>query len=369
MSRPIAATLPDDGGIPLAALTTALRARIGLLTIGPLAAAALAFGIAQWLPPTFTAVTTFMPPQQAQSSAASAVAASLGSLAGLAGSAVGLRTSGDQYVGLMQSATVADRLIDRFKLQEIYDVQFRVDARKQLQQNVRINVGKKDGMISIEVDDRDPQRAADIANQYVNELRRLVSTLAVTEAQQRRLFFEQQLKGARDSLVTAQQALQASGFDAGALKAEPKAAAEGYARLKAEAANAEIRLQVLRGSLADSAPEVQQQQASLSALRAQLARAERSADASTGGPDYISRYREFKYQEALFELYARQFELARVDESREGALIQVVDPATRPERRSKPRPALVAVVTLLASLVLLALFVIARRRPAPLQAG
>lgn len=367
MSGPIATELPDDGGIPLGSVTAALRAHIRLLTIGPLTAAALAFGAAHWMPPTFTAVTTFMPPQQAQSSAASAVAASLGSLAGLAGSAVGLRTSADQYVGLMRSVTVADRLIDRFGLREAYDVKFRVDARKQLMQNVRINVGKKDGMVTIEVDDHDPKRAADMANQYIDELRRLVATLAVTEAQQRRLFFEHQLKAARDSLVGAQQALQTSGFDAGALKAEPKAAAEAYARLKADATSAEIRLQVLRGSLADSTPEVQQQQASLSALRAQLARAERSADASTGGPDYVSRYREFKYQEALFELYARQFELARVDESREGALIQVVDAATPPERRSKPKPALVAVVTLFASFVVLGLTVVARRRP-PLQA-
>ena len=118
--------------------------------------------------------------------------------------------------------------------------------------------------------------------------------------------------------MQAQQALQASGFNPGALKAEPKAAAESFARLRAEATAAEVRLQALRNSLTNDAPEVQQQQAALAALRDQLTRAAQTTDAA-GGADYIGRYREFKYQETLFELYARQFELARVDESREGA--------------------------------------------------
>jgi uncharacterized protein involved in exopolysaccharide biosynthesis len=143
------------------------------------------------------------------------------------------------------------------------------------------------------------------------------------------------------------------------LKAEPKAAAEGYARLKAEATAAEVRLQTLRRSLADDTPEVQQQQATLGALRGQLARAEQATN-STGGPDYIGKYREFKYQETLFELFARQYELARVDESREGALLQVVDSAVTPEKRTSPRRALTAVVTTLVAFVFLTLFVLAR---------
>ena len=136
----------------------------------------------------------------------------------------------------------------------------------------------------------------------------------------------------------AQQALQASGFNVGALRAEPRAAAESYARLKAEITAAEVRTQVLRGSLADSAPEVQRQLAQLSALRAQLARLEQATDTNVG-PDYLTKYREFKYRETLFELFARQYEIARVDESREGALIQIVDPAVPPEYKSKPKRA------------------------------
>ena len=349
----------DDEGMTLGEMASALRERLSLLVVGPLAAGALALGVTYLIAPTFTAVTTFMPPQQAQSSAASALAA-LGPLAGLAGGAVGASNTGDRYVALMQSVTVSDRLIERFKLMEAYESKFRVDARKELNMNVRIALGKKDGLIKVEVDDTSPQRAADIANRYVDELRRITAGLAVTEAQQRRMFFEQQLQQSRERLVRAQQALQASGFNPGALKAEPKAAAEGYARLKAEVTATEVRLQVTRGSLTDTAPEVRQQQATLTALREQLARTEQAA-APAGGPDYIGRYRDFKYQETLFDLYARQFELARVDESREGTLIQVLDSATPPERKSKPKRAITAASAALAAALVLVAWVLLRR--------
>jgi uncharacterized protein involved in exopolysaccharide biosynthesis len=230
-----------------------------------------------------------------------------------------------------------------------------------LAKNVRIGVGKKDGLITVEVDDKSPQRAADMANRYVDELRYMTSNIAIGEAQQRRLFFERQLAQTRDRLTSAQLALQASGFSQGALKAEPKAAAEGYAKLRAEATAAEVRLQAIRGSLVDDTPEVRQQQATLNALRAQLARLEQASD-SASGPDYIGKYREFKYQETLFELFAKQYELARVDESREGALIQVVDLAAPPELKSKPKRALTAVITTMAALFALAAFVLTQRR-------
>jgi uncharacterized protein involved in exopolysaccharide biosynthesis len=198
-----------------------------------------------------------------------------------------------------------------------------------------------------------------LANAYVQELRRLTSTLAVSEAQQRRMFFEKELKEAREQLERAQQALQASGFNIGALRAEPKAAAESYSRLRAEITAAEVRAQVLRGTLAESAPEVQRQVAQLSALRAQLGRLEQAADSNVG-PDYVSKYREFKYREALFELFAKQYELARVDESREGALIQVLDPAVQPEYKSGPKRARIAMLSTAAALLVLALFVLLR---------
>lgn len=328
-------SLEDDEGISLIDLINILAVRWRLFVAAPLLAGVAAFGIASIIPPTFTAQTTFLPPQQQQSAGSSALAA-LGALSGLAGGIGGIKTPGDQYVALMQSVNVEERIVERFKLMELYESKYRFEARKTLEKNVRISLGKKDGLITVEADAPEPKLAADIANQYVAELRRLSGELALTEAQQRRAFFEAELKRTRTKLTEAQQVLQSSGFNAGALRAEPKAAAEGYARLKAEVTAAEVRLQTMRRGLADSSPEVQQQTTLLGALRSQLSKLEGSASTQNDA-DYISRYREFKYQETLFDLFAKQYELARMDESREGALIQVVDVATPPERKSKPQ--------------------------------
>jgi uncharacterized protein involved in exopolysaccharide biosynthesis len=309
-----------------------------MLLFIPLLIAAIAVGVTYVVAPTFTARTTMLPPQSQQSSASAALA-SLGALSALGG--VSSRTPADQYVSLLQSTTVADRVIDKFQLTEVYETKFRSDTRRKLGENVRVSLGKKDGVISIEVDDESPQRAAAIASQYIDELRRLTSTLALTEAQQRRAFFEGQVQHTRRELAQAEAELQASGFNAAALRAEPRAAAEGYARLMSEVTAAEVRLQTLRRTLTESAPEVLQQVTSLVALRTQLQRLEATAEPPSS-PGYISKFREFKYQESLLELFAKQYELARVDESREGALIQVLDAAQIPDKRSKPKRAIAA---------------------------
>jgi uncharacterized protein involved in exopolysaccharide biosynthesis len=328
----------DEGAglVELAGMVGAQWARVLLASV---VCGALGFGGAMLIPPTFTARSLIMPPQQQQNIAAAALG-SLGALAGLAGG-ISVKNTGDQYVALLQSTTVSDRVIERFKLKDVYDESYMVDARKELLKNVLIQIGKKDGLISIEVDDHSPQRAAEMANYYIEELRGLTNTLAVSEAQQRRVFFENKLKEAKIKLAEAQISLQASGFGAGVLMAEPRAAAEGYAKLKAEATAADIKLQTLRRVLADGAQEVVVQQAQLTALRAELARLEQKEPAR-GDADYINRYRDYKYQETLYDLYAKQYELARADESREGALIQVVDVAAPPEKKSKPRRGLIA---------------------------
>lgn len=329
------------------------------LAIAPLLAGALGYGGSFLFSPTYQSTTTFLPPQQQQSAAAASLA-SLGALAGLAGSVGGIKSPADQYVSLMQSVTVADRLIDQFKLMQVYDHTFRQDARKALAKRTQMAVGKKDGLISVSVEDHDPGQAAAMANQYVEELRRMTRTLAITEAQQRRLFFEKQLNEAKSRLIAAQTALQDSGFSPGALKAEPKAAADGYSRLRAELMTAEVRLQSLRANLADSAPEVRQQLSTVQALRQRLDAQESNSSPQGASPDYVSKYREFKYQETLFDLMAKQYELARVDESREGSLIQVIDEARPAERRIFPRRSWFALGGAVAGPILLALLLLGR---------
>jgi uncharacterized protein involved in exopolysaccharide biosynthesis len=289
-----------------------------------------------------------------------AALASLGGLGQLVGATGGnLRSPADQYVGLMQSTTIADRLVDQFGLMQVYEVDLRFDARRELEMRSRFGVGKKDGLVTVEVDDSDPSRAAALANAYVAELRQLTGTLAISEAQQRRAFFRDHLEKTRTALAQAQSALQGSGFNQAILRSEPKAMADGYARLRAEATAAEVRLQTLLSRMAESAPEVQQARSQFAALQVQIKRLEAqvtgAAEQQPGtSPDYVDRYREFKYQETLFELFSRQYELARVDESREGPLVQVVDAAIPPERRSRPRRSVLAVISYGASLLLVA---------------
>lgn len=351
--RQSSAPVATDAEPPLGMfeLLLPLAERWRLLVFGTLLVAVVAAGASFLITPRFTARVSFLPPQQQQSAAASALA-SLGALSGLAGAATGLKTPSDQYVALVQSVTVADRILDRFDLMKIYDEAYRVDARRELAKNVRIGSGKKDSIVSIEVDDESPQRASDMANQFVEELRGLTNRLALTEAQQRRAFFEGHLQATRDKLGQAQQTLLASGFGPEALKAEPRTAAEGYARLRAEVTAATVRLEVMRRTLTADATEVQQQIAGLGVLRTQLAQMEATA---AQGPtaDYIGKFREFKYQETLFDLFARQYELARVDESRDGALIQVIDAASPPEKRSWPRRSLFVAASAVGSAFLL----------------
>jgi uncharacterized protein involved in exopolysaccharide biosynthesis len=332
------------------------------ITASSLVIGVVAFGVTFAISPTFTARTMFLPPQQQQSATASALANLSGALAGLGGAAgASLKNPADQYVSLLQSVTVEDRIVDRFQLRKVYDVEFQFLARKKLEDRTHVTLGKKDGLITVEVEDHDPHRAADMANQYVAELRQLTGRLALSEAQQRRVFFEEELKRTRTRLTQAQVDLQSSGFNPGALRAEPKAAAEEYARLRAQMTSAQVRLNSLRQSLADNAPEVQQSRAQIASLQAQLARVETPSTGSESA-DYISRYRAFKYEETLFELFSRQYESARLDEAREGALIQVVDPAAPPERKSKPKRLTVALASAAAAFVVLSLLAIARER-------
>ncbi len=320
----------DD--IALGDYTAALLARWKLVVSAPLAAALLALGASYLVKPTFTATTSFLPPQQQQAGAAAGALASLGALAGLSGA---VRNTGDQYVFFLKTRNIADRMAERFDLKTVYDEELMHDVRLELSERTRVSLGKKDGVIALEVDDHDPKRAADMATAYVEELRKLTAGLTLTEAQQRRAFFEGQLKQVRSKLDAAQAAMQGSGLSTSAIKAEPKAAVESLAKLRAELTAAEVRLQVLRNSFADSAPEVQQQLAAIGRLRSEISRSGEAESTAAGG--YVGAYREFKYQEALFELIARQYELARIDESRDGGQLQIIDAAQVPERKSKPK--------------------------------
>jgi uncharacterized protein involved in exopolysaccharide biosynthesis len=352
----------EDDEISLLDLLQTIVDNLRLLVLGPLAVGVITLGITFLIPPTYTANVKFLPPQQ-QQSAAAGMLASLGGLGGLAGAAAGLKNPGDQYLAYLKSNAVQDALIERFKLQDRYEAKFKVDTRTALTANARAASGK-DGLISLEVDDKDPQFAADLANAHVEELQKLLGRLAVTEAQQRRLFFEKQLTQAKEKLTAAEQALKATGISGSVLKSNPASAVAGVAALQAQVTAQEVKVGAMRGYLAETAPDFKQALNELANLRAQLAKQEKDDNGKAGqgaAGDYIATYREFKYQETLFELFAKQFEMAKVDESREGAVIQVLDAAQPPEKKAKPKKALIAIISTLVTGFALLLFVFVRQ--------
>lgn len=351
----------EDDEIDLLDLVQTIADHIRLLIVGPLVAGLAMLAYAFSITPTFTANTAFLPPQQQQSTA-SAMLASLGNLAGLAGGAAGIKNPNDQYIAFMKSRALQDGLIKRFDLKDRYESPTLTDARKALESAVTISAGK-DGIIRVDVNDKDPAFAAKLANAYVEELQNLLAKLAVTEAQQRRVFFEQQLQQSRDNLTKAEAALKASGVNASALMSQPQVAVTRVAQLQAQITAQEVKLASMRGYLTESAPEFKQAMTELQALRASLRQAEAGqANAAPGSnADYVARFRDFKYHETLFELFAKQYEIARVDESREGAVIQVLDIAVAPDYKSKPKKALMALVATLAAGFALLLFVFVRQ--------
>lgn len=334
-----------------------------LLVAGPIIVGLIALGLTYLVSPTYTAHSKILPPQQQQSTAA-ALASQLGMMAGAAGLSAavsGLRNPADMYVSLIKSRSVADRLIDRFNLLAGYKVGARSDARGILESMSRVYSGK-DGLITIEVDDKDPKRAADLANGYVEELFGLLARLAVTEAQQRRVFFEKQLQQAQQGLKRSEIALSEVGAGEMVIKSAPQVLMAGLAQLKAQITAQEIRLSAMRGYMSESNPEFQQAQRELASLRAQLSKADTTTDGqNTQRTDYLNRYRDFKYQETLFDLMSKQYELARLDEAREASVIQVVDAAVPPERKSKPKRAQTAVYSTFGAGFFLLLFVFVRK--------
>lgn len=318
----------------------------------PLATAVLAAGISLLIPNIYTGTARILPPQQGQSSAM-AMLGQLGALAGVAGGSLGLKNPNDLYVGMLESRTVADSLIQRFKLQELYDEETLVETRKALEDVTFINAGK-DGIISIEVDDEDPQRSADMANAYVEELYKLTQNLAVTEAAQRRLFFEKQLKLSKDELADAEVAFKQTQEKTGVLElgAQGKAMIEAVGAVRAQIAAKEVELGALRTFATENNPDYLRIREELVGMRGQLAKLERGGDSgliSTGklpeaGLETIRKMRDVKYYETLYELLAKQYELARVDEAKEASLIQVLDKALPPDRKSKPKRALIVLL-------------------------
>jgi tyrosine-protein kinase Etk/Wzc len=324
--------------------------------------AILAIIISLILPKRYTAAVVLLPPQQ-NSSLSTQLAAQLGSFGGIAASLAGggggsfLRNPNDMYVAMFKSRFVEDAMVERFELMREYHKKYRSDARKKFEHYATVDGSGKDGLIHISVEDGDPQRATDLANGYVDQFRNLTEHLAITEAGQRRLFFEKQLQQANQSLTDAEESLKETEQKTGliAIDAQTRALIESAALLRAQVAAKEVQIQAMRTYATGENAQLVEAQQELDSLRAQLTRLAGSSDdsggiivpkgqMSEGGVEYVTKLRDVKYYEAIFEILARQFELAKLDEAKEGAVVQVVDPATVPDKRSFPKRTIIVIL-------------------------
>lgn len=321
-------------------------------------AALLATIVALVLPVRYEGKVVLLPPAQSSSIGSGLLSqlggvgamGSLGSLASLAGGGLSLKNPADMYVALLTSRTVEDAMINDFGLMQEYKEKRISDARKELERRTTAVAGTKDGLIRLTVEDHDPKRAAELANGYVDEFRKLSASLAITEAARRRLFFEQQLQEAKDKLSTAEDALTKTQQTTGVLQidSQAKALIESAAVLRGQVEAKQVQIEGLRSFATEDNPRLLLAKQELAALQSELSRVAGSKqDAGSdinlskgrvtqSGMEYLRRYRDVKYQETVFELLAKEFEVAKLDEAREGSIVQVVDAAVVPDRKASP---------------------------------
>jgi uncharacterized protein involved in exopolysaccharide biosynthesis len=344
-----AENMPFDLVELLVALAKHKRLVFGLPVLAGVLAMALGFA----LPSVYKADTKILPPQPAQSGAA-ALLSQLGGVAGVAASAAGIKSPNDLYIGMLKSRTVADNLIKRFELKKAYETGSAEKARRVLTENTLIVAGK-DGLISIEVEDHDKTRAPMLANAYVEELSKLTKVLAVTEASQRRVFFEQQLETAKNNLATAESTLRNALETHGVISVDSasRAIVETIGRMRAQISAKEIQLNAMQAFVTTNNQEYKRAQEEINSLRSELSKlengrpasdADRTASSKPAGLENIKILRDVKYYEMLYELLSKQYEVARLDEAKDVAMIQVLDRAIEPERKFKPKPVLLAII-------------------------
>ncbi|MDA8430836.1 MAG: Wzz/FepE/Etk N-terminal domain-containing protein [Geobacteraceae bacterium] len=331
-----------------------------MILIITLGAAFLTAGIALLKPNIYTA-TTLILANEDDKGGLGAMLSQLGGLAAVAGGrGFGGPTKTDLYISMLKSETVRDPIIDRFKLMDVYKAKFRSDAYQALNANATIDAGKKDGIITIAVSDKDPKRAAAMANSYVEELGKVAAGLSMSGAAKDRQFLEERLASAKADSERAGDALKA--FQAKNkmvnVTEQAKASIEGVAQLRGQLAVQEVQLASLQRQFTDSSQEVKRAKVSVHNLRGQIARLEggggNSSIPSVGSvpqldQDYLRLMREAKIKETMVELLTKQYEIARLSESKDLSPFQVLQKAKVPERKSKPARAKMVIMATFAA--------------------
>lgn len=331
------------------------------------ASAVVAIVVSLFLPVWYTSDVTLLPPQQ-NNSLGSAIASQLGNLAPMAalagGGGLGLKNPNEMYVAMLKGQTVEDGMVYDFGLQQEYHERRVSDARKAFEKHVSVDGSGKDGLIHITVEARSPQRAVELANGYVGEFGKLSKNLAITEAQQRVVFFQQQLVDTKNKLADAEVAMQRTEQATGLIELDSQARAliASAATLRAQIAAKEVQIQAMQTFASGGNAQLIEAEQELDGMRAQLAKLGGTEDnpnalimprgkLTEAGLDYVRKLRDVKYYETMFDILARQYEIAKLDEAKEGATVQVVDPAVQPDRRSSPKRTVIVLISTLAGLI------------------
>jgi len=360
MDEPLKEDLEDE--VDLFNCLLVLAKRLKLIVRVTFGVAILSLILSLILPKQYEGIARILPSQQGTPSISgmlmNQVSSAVGGLAGGLMGGLGGGTPSDVYTEMLKSDTIADIIIDRFQLMELFETDTRLHTRQALSKISNIKVDKKSNIVSITITDKEPQRAASIANALVEELIKLNNRMAVTDANQRRLFYEAQLKDSREALARAEESLKDFMETTGAIRIEGQAGAifEGIAALRAQTAAKEIQLKVMKTYATPFNPDMKKAEEELAGIREQLKNLEAKGSAHFGNTviptdqipalstEYLRKYREFKFQEALYELLTKQYEAARLDEANNVTTIQVIDAATVPDYKTKPKRALIVIV-------------------------
>jgi len=331
--------------------------------------------IAFVIPARYDSMVQLMPPDNQSSSGMmmlGALAAKSGGngLGAVAGDLLGVKSSGALFVGVLSSRTVQDRLIERFQLRKVYSVRFEEDARKKLAERTNVAEDRKSGIIGITVTDRDPRRAAAIAQAYVEELNQLVAELSTSAAHRERVFLEERLKAVKQDLDDASQKFSqfASKNTAIDIKDQGRAMVEAAATLQGQMIAAESELKGLEEIYSSNNVRVRAVQARISELQRQLQKLGGNETAGANQPKspdslypsirelpilgvtWSDLYRRTRIQETVYETLTQQYELAKVQEAKETPSVKVLDAARVPERKSFPPRTVIVCATALAFL-------------------
>lgn len=322
---------------------------------------AISTAIAFLIPARYQSTTQLMPPDD-EASSGLAMAAALankmdGALSGIAGSVLGLKSSGDLFIGILESRTVQDDLVSKFDLRRVYGEKLWQNARRKLAEYTSISEDRKSGIITITVTDHSPERAAAMAQEYVAELNLVVSQLSTSSAHRERVFLEGRLTQVKQDLENAERDFSQFASKSGAIdiKEQGRAMVEGAANVEGQLIAAQSELEGLKQIYTDNNVRVRSLEARISGLKAQLqqlgGKQEVAADATNSdnadlypsirklpllGVTYADLYRRSKVEETVFETLTQEYELAKVAEAKEIPSVKVLDAANVPEKKSFP---------------------------------